>query len=174
MNNRTNKVNKKNKTNKDLEEAEEHNIFYDKEDGNTSSEGEGEDLMENFDEDYQKISHLDKYEEDGLDNEEVSDIDLSEKRRADDELNERDRKDRFLTNRIPAGLLRDLDENSDEEEYRRHLKSKKLKFSNEEFKEKEDDSVVNEKFVDPKDVKGKERDWLKEPSNQRKIYILFG
>lgn len=160
--------------NKNKDEAEEHNIYYDKNNGDTSSEGEGDDLLDNIEDDYKKIDHLDKYEEDGIDNEDMSEMDESDRRRADEELDERDKKDRFLTSRIPAALLRDMEENSDEEEYRRHLRSKKLKFVNEDFKEKEDISVANEKYVDPKDVKGKERDWLKEPSNQRKIYGLFG
>ena len=50
------------------DEAVEDNDFYD--DGNlksNESEEDGEDLMENMEKDYQRNEQLDRYEEDGLD-----------------------------------------------------------------------------------------------------------
>lgn len=162
-----------NKKNYDLnEEAEENNILDENDHGNTSSEGEGDDLMENLDKDYKKIDHLDKYEEEGIDDEEMySEMDEEERKEAERKLDEKDKKNRILSSRIPAALLREYDENSEDEELRKNMRNKHMRFI--ENQEREDEIIQVENFIDQYNTKGNLEDWLKQRQTQKMIIKSF-
>jgi hypothetical protein len=62
------------------------------------SEGSGEDLFENAEEDYKEIGMLDEYDENLLDRrDDLGEIDFDERQRAEEEMAERDRREgRFV------------------------------------------------------------------------------
>ena len=147
-------------------EAKENNLYYDKE-GDTSSEGSGDDLLNNMEDDYKRIDHLDKYEDEGLDNDEISSMDEKTRKKAEKVLYERDAKNKILTNRLPAAFMNDLES---EDEDRKILRNK-MKFT--EYNEKEEDIAQAEKYIDHQNVKGEQEEWLKQPQTQRYIYKSF-
>ena len=75
------------------DEAVEDDDFYD--DGNlksNESEEDGEDLMENMEKDYQRNEQLDRYEEDGLDDDRQNELNIHERMQVDDQLDQQERK----------------------------------------------------------------------------------
>lgn len=159
-----------NKKSKKIEEAEEAGIYYEDEEGKTSSEGSGDDLEENLEEDYKIIPELDKYEDEGLDNEDYSEINEEERRKVEEELGIRDQKNKLMTGRIPAALLREYEEDSDEEQMRKNMKEKRMRFID---ADQEAQVADADKFIDHEDIKGKKDDWLGEVHTQKYIYKQF-
>lgn len=60
-----------------------------------SEEPEGEDLIQNMEEDYKPIPELDRFEQEGIDDQSMSEnLDFDVRRRAEEELEQRDRQKR--------------------------------------------------------------------------------
>ena len=124
-----------------------------------SSEGEGEDLMENMEKDYEPKPELDDYEEEGLDEGEYSEMDAEERKKADEEMYKRDVERMKESGRLPRAVI-DEYEFSDEEEQlerrkmRTHFKQTVM-LDDEEYKD-------TENYLNREDVKGKSSQWLRE------------
>lgn len=71
-------------------EAEESQEHVDDDSALPQSEEEGQDLIEHAERDYEKIDELDRYEDEGVDAENV-DLNPEARRKAEKELNLRDR-----------------------------------------------------------------------------------
>lgn len=92
------------------EALEDNEVFIDDDDeANLPQEDfeEGDDLMERIDRDYRAIPALDQYEDEGVDNEDVSHLSYEARRRADREIDIRNRESG--RGRIPAALLNDTE-----------------------------------------------------------------
>lgn len=72
------------------EEAIEEHEIVEEDDKSASSEGEGDDLMNNIEDDYKAVPELDEYEAEGIDEEDVDEIDPEARHLADRELDERE------------------------------------------------------------------------------------
>ena len=72
-------------SNQEAEEERELNDS-DREFGSQDKNIKGDDLDQYEDKDYNKIEQLDDYEREGLDDNQYSDMDLSQKRKADEEI----------------------------------------------------------------------------------------
>jgi len=65
------------------EEAIEEKEIVEEDDKSASSEGEGDDLLNNIEDDYKAVPELDQYEVDGIDEDDVDDIDPEARRLAE-------------------------------------------------------------------------------------------
>lgn len=73
------------------EEAIEEHEIVEEDDKSVSSEGEGDDLLNNMEDDYKAVPELDEYEAEGIDDEEdVDDIDAEARHLAEREIDERE------------------------------------------------------------------------------------
>ena len=155
----------------DLEEAIEEKVQIDDDDQQIESEGEGDDLMKDMEKDYVPIKELDEYEEQGLDEEEYSEIAVEERKKAEKELDDRDNKKMQKKGRVPMALLDEMDEISEDQENLKNRMKQRMKFvaGTEDEAEYKDTS----EFLNRTDVKGKLSEWLKEPHVQRYIQISF-
>ena len=155
----------------DLEEAIEDKVNIEDDDQPIESEGEGEDLMKDMEIDYVPIKELDEYEEQGLDEEEYSQMAYEERKKAEKSLDERDKNKFIKSGRVPLALMEELDEYSEEENLKNRLRKQKMKFTS----GAEDDSEYKDttEFLNRTDVKGKLSDWLNEPHVIRYIQISF-
>ena len=121
--------------------------------------------------DYVPIKELDEYEEQGLDEEEYSQMAYEERKKAEKSLDERDKNKFIKSGRVPLALMEELDEYSEEENLKNRLRKQKMKFTS----GAEDDSEYKDttEFLNRTDVKGKLSDWLNEPHVIRYIQISF-
>jgi hypothetical protein len=87
----------------------------DEEDKAPSSEGEGDDLEDRMEEDYQKNDMLDNYENIGIDDDLQNELGREDRLQAERLLNERDRKNIRSDKRMPTALMMD-DEMSEDRE----------------------------------------------------------
>lgn len=169
MNSKVKKVKKSAIDNND--EALEEEVNYNDENNSNSDEVSGEDLMNNLEDDYKAIPHLDKYEGEDLDDNDISDMDQSERRKVDEYLNRRDKKDMLLSSRVPAALMKDLEEDSEEEQLR--LKTRKMRFADYKEQDNDDNRAKAENYIDYQDVKGSMSEWLRDPSTINYMHIWF-
>lgn len=166
------KKNKNSKVNVNNDEAIEDNRLYD--DEQSHSEEQGEDLMENIEDDYKPISHLDKYDEDEFDDEEVEELDDYERRKVDEKLDRKDKSKYVKSGRIASALLQEEEVDSDEENLRN--KTKKLRFVDYMGDQGDGDDPNKKKaenFIDYQDVKGNFVEWVKHPNTINYIQLWF-
>jgi len=155
----------------DLEEAIEEKVQIDDDDQPIESEGDGEDLMQDIEKDYVPIKELDEYEEQGLDEEEYSDMAVEERKKVEKELDDRDKNKFIKQGRVPLAMM-DVEEYSEEEEnLKNRLKKQRMKF----IIGAEDETEYKDttEFLNRTDVKGKLSDWLKELHVIKYIQISF-
>jgi DNA replication licensing factor MCM2 len=127
--------------------------------------------------DYQEIPELDKYEEEGLDNEEYDNMDEEAKREAEKRLNERDRELLALRRRLPAALQ--IGEESDTELddlqrdflRRRRERDQMLEYRIDDDEEEKGED--EERYLDASEARGKLHLWIKEPRTIRWIRRNF-
>lgn len=159
----------------DLEEAVEERLNLDDEDDReASSEESGEDLMANMEKDYEDKPELDYYDPDGLDEEIYPEMDPDAIREVDKKLNKRDRDNKAtFTSRIPAKLLDELINDSEEDPDTLLKKRKELQFRNNENELYDQDYRDDENYLKRDEQKGKLSDWLRQPHVIRYIQGEF-
>lgn len=154
------------------EEAEEVADVDD--DAPAEEEGEGEDLMENMDKDYEAIPELDKYEAEGIDENEYEPINEEQKREAEEVLRRRDVEQLAAQRRVPAALL-EADQESDlEEDLREAIRRSRQRAAEADLALDEgEDEEGDERHLDIEEVKGKLPEWINEARTQRWIRRAF-
>lgn len=105
--------------------------------------------------DYQANEELDRYELDGIDDDQQLELNLNERMQAERLLNERDRRTNMQGKRMPAALQMD-EEMSDDMELNRQLRGERRAFGGFE----EEDDVDYAAFIDGTDIKGSHQEWL--------------
>jgi DNA replication licensing factor MCM2 len=153
----------------EIGEAIEERMEIEEEEKSGSSEGEGDDLMENLEKDYEPIPELDEYQREGLDDEQYSQMDPEERKRVEDMLNERDKGQRGRSKRIPTAILDELEGYSDDEENLR--KRRKVMFTKDVIESEEYKDT--ESYLNREQVKGKLSEWLRQPHVIRYIHGAF-
>lgn len=141
-------------------------------------EEEGEDIMENMEVDYKPIEKLDEYNMDHLDREEAySEMDFEQKRRADEQINRRHRREgRVVNNRKLPDFVKD---HSDESFFSEGLDASGtlIQQKKEEFYERlgEEEGVEEEedKYHDLEQIRGRLAEWIKDPKTIRFIKRSF-
>ena len=108
------------------------------------------------------------YDKEGIDDAEYANLPLEERLKIDAKLKSRDEKK--VHSRIPKAILDEL-EGSDDEELLRQRRHRHLVF-NANIKD-EDDSKIEQTFINPELVKGRMVDWLQEPHTIRYIRAQF-
>ncbi|EGR31577.1 mcm2-3-5 family protein, putative [Ichthyophthirius multifiliis] len=166
------------------EEAIEENSIIEEEEIPVSSEGEGDDLMEQIEDDYKPMPELDRYEVDGLDDEEeYDDMDISVRQKAEREIDERNYLKYANQKRIPEALKEfDLGE-EDEEDINLKFQRRRQMYddensnsgSQEDENQQEEDKDEREfdKYLDREQAKGKLHLWIKEETTVRFIRKTF-
>ena len=81
----------------------------------TESEGEGEDLEDNMERDYQAIPALDNYENVGIDDERQKELSMQERRKVDQMLEAEDRAKLAKKKRLPEAMITEFDEEFSED-----------------------------------------------------------
>ena len=134
------------------------------------SEESGEDLIENMDNDYKAIPELDRYEKEGIDDNENSDRRLTAEQRlqVDRLLNERDRKIAAKGQRRPVTML---DDDSEDDDLARQLRRERLKITQEQ--EADGDEEDDAKYLDIEEAKGNITEWLQQPRTIKFIRNQF-
>jgi len=146
-------------------------------DKSAESEGSGEDIMENPEADYKAIPELDAYEQEGVDEAAYPDMDLDDKQKADEEVDNRNRKrlEKTFGSRIPVAVLKEDyfdDPDDDREDLWKRLRNQKMKF-NEGIEVNDEEYKDTENYINREDVKGKLSEWLKQPNIIRYIQKTF-
>jgi DNA replication licensing factor MCM2 len=126
--------------------------------------------MKDMEKDYVPIKELDEYEEQGLDEEEYSEMAVEERKKVDSELDNRDKKKSGKSGRIPRAM-EEVEEYSEDENLQKRLHRQRMKFTA--GAEDETEYKDTSEFLSRTDVKGKLSDWLKEPHVNRYIQISF-
>mmetsp|Transcript_9857 Transcript_9857/g.24280 ORF Transcript_9857/g.24280 Transcript_9857/m.24280 type:complete len:895 (+) Transcript_9857:158-2842(+) len=118
-----------------------------------SEEPEGEDLFDdNVERDYRAIPELDKYDEKMLDSGDYDQIDLDERRKADREMNKRDRERARREGRVPRAF-----EDDEEEEQRPRRRRRIQQEGDEMLEDAEDDAAA---YVNLDEYHGTLSEWL--------------
>ncbi len=113
---------------------------------------------------------MDKYDREGLDDEHYDEMDQDQRRQVDERLNERDKVERTFKSKIPVAILNELEDEEDEEVWRRKRKEK-YRLAQENYNEQE--IIDTEKHLKREDVKGNLSEWLNQPHVIRYIYNCF-
>ena len=111
------------------------------------SEEQGEDLIEDAERDYEAIDELDRYENEGVDSEDIE-LNPEARRKAEYELNKRERMDK-------EAHLDDYffeDDDDDEAELRRRRDYY--------YKDDEDEDIDERRFIDPEECRGNLHVWI--------------
>ena len=128
----------------------------------TESEGEGEDLEENMERDYQAIPALDNYENVGIDDERQRELTMQERRKVEQKLEAEDRAKLAKKKRLPEAMFSEFDEEfSEDNELQKQLRRERLWMQQEEEMEAEEEEEA--KYLDMEDPKGKISEWLRQP-----------
>ena len=160
-----------------LEAYQGHEI-EDEEQIQPNEEEEGEDIMEDMEADYRSIAKLDEYDINQLDNEEdYSEMDLSQKRKADEEINKRiKREQRPVNNRKLPEFMKDQSDESYLSEAL-DVSGTLMQQKKEEFYERlgdgELDEEDDEKYHDLEQIRGSLSEWIKDPKTVRFIKRSF-
>ena len=152
------------------DDVDESEIIEGSEKANESEES-GEDLMENINNDYKAIPELDRYEKEGIDdNDDNNDKHLSagERLHVDKLLDERDRKLAAKGQRRPVAML---DEDSEDDDLARQLRRERLKINQEQ--EADGDEEDDAKYLDIEEAKGNITEWLQQPRTVKFIRDQF-
>jgi len=98
------------------EEAEEdNNMFDDAGVKSNESEEDGIDLMDDMEKDYQGNEQLDKYENEGLDNDNQNELNIHDRLAVDQELDLQERKKATMGQRRAGALMEDEFGDEDDE-----------------------------------------------------------
>lgn len=146
-------------------EDESELLGYNRED----DEEDGEELFgDEMERDYQPMPELDRFEEDGLDdNADLSDLSMSERMAAEREMRKRDREEMAATGRMRRGLLYDSDDDEAQPSRRRRLGERAAEGA-------EDDEEQIESIDNLEDTKGHSvREWVTLLAPNREIYNRF-
>lgn len=136
------------------------------------SEVSGEDLMENMQQDYQHIPELDRYEKEGMDdNDEVNEQQLTagERIQVDKLLNDRDRKTAVKNKRLPVAMLEEDD--SEDDDLARQLRRERQKIDRDQDVDGDEDDDA--KYLDIEEAKGNTTEWLQQPRTIKFIRHQF-
>lgn len=142
-------------------------------DKDASSEESGEDLMENMEQDYRAIPELDRYEREGIDdNEEVNYQQLNAHERVNIEklMDQRDRQLAYKNKRRPVAMLEE--EYSEDDDLARQLRKERQRHnheSNQDLEDEDDDA----KYLDIEEAKGNTTEWLQQPRTIKFIRHQF-
>jgi DNA replication licensing factor MCM2 len=139
------------------------------EDQDIESEGSGEDLDENMDEDYRAIPELDQYEAEGIDEEDYSDLDYDARQAADADINRRRLAEHLTSSRVPSAF----NASSLETDFDIALLSRHRAMRNNILRGTQVDDDLEDQALDFEDPKGKLSDWIKNPKTQAYIFKTF-
>lgn len=92
-----------------IPEAQEDRVIDIEDSTPVDNYDEGEDLMENRDKDYRAIPELDTYENDGVDGQRFSRMDMQDRRQAEREIDERDIRNKNAGSRLPTAMLNETE-----------------------------------------------------------------
>lgn len=136
------------------DEAQEDQIGVASSQGTPEEEESGEELInDNMINDYKPIPELDRYEEEGLDDEQdFEDMDIEQRRKAEEEIDRR-RRINLDDRRVPQAL-HDLSE-PEEMVIERD-------FMEERFEEEDTDVLEEEKYLNIEECRGKLNEWIKD------------
>lgn len=162
------------------EEAEEDMMLDDRSVGPAEDDSQaGENLDDNFEDDYVSNQHLDQYEEADMDDRSYSDMSIAARRRAEAEMDKRDaqrRGNRRLgpNRNIPRGVRDDLpDDLSQANEH--ELEERRRQFQRQEFPDDDvnDNAEGDADFLDLERARGKLPEWIRKPETRRWIRKSF-
>lgn len=135
-----------------------------------SDEGiEGDDLIEGMERDYEARPELDRYENDGLDNEDQNELDFLGRQAVEQQLNYEEHKGNQRRARIPGAFMDDeYDDDQDEvmhNQMRQERMRQMMRDGNEMHHEDSDPERADDmqNLLDFEDVKGPLSVWLKKP-----------
>jgi DNA replication licensing factor MCM2 len=140
----------------EIEEAEEDNVLDEVE---SESEGSGEDLEDTLEQDYREIPELDRYEQEGIDEDEYSEISYDARREAEEQLELRDTANRIINSRRPEALMQDFTSDLDSTLLNRLRRTQPGLEARLDAMDIEDE---DEKAIDMEDAKGNLKNWIKE------------
>lgn len=154
-----------------MEEAEEERPEIVQEEEKAESEGEGEELLEGAEEDYQPIPELDKYEPTPADQEKVEPMTIDERKEAERDLNERDREQANFSKRAPAVLDEEMEDDLEEAAKRRAFRERQRNRARAAEAEGRVDEL--DLALDMEEMKGKPSEWLSQPHTIKWIKHQF-
>mgnify|MGYP003440991718 CR=1 FL=1 len=166
------------------EEAIEENLNLTDEDPVVNSDEEGEDLNENLEKDYEVVDNLDEYDYDDLDEKSYSNISFEAKRKADQEIEKREKLSRQRavqnqgSNRHRPKAMNDEYDNSilsDGTDFSRELRNKRETYFEEMLNDDdlEEDDELDQKFSNIEEIRGKLTDWITDSKTVRYIQRSF-
>lgn len=141
---------------------------------------DGEDIIENMDEDYEYIEKLDNYDANDLDEREFSEMSIGARRRAEEQIQKRERQQRkrtsnqHLENRKLPRALKDDSEDSVISDFSRTNRNR-FNYDNiyEQQNNDSDDDQFDAKYSDINMIRGKLPEWIEEDSTKRFIRKSF-
>lgn len=161
------------------EEAEEDRDAYindDVEQNNEDESEEGDNLDDHYSKDYQEIPGLDKYESEGIDEDDYSQISESARREAERMLDDRERENVAHNRRVPQAMMMNETEESllsEGHDLTDEIRKRREKHFQECDDEPEDDDPEDEKYLDLEEMRGKLNTWIREPRTIRFIRRHF-
>lgn len=157
------------------EAIEDRELDMDEEQLGDGLEEEGEDLMENFENDYKEMGELDRYNKEELDDAEYSDLETDQKRKADRIVDERNKERLAHNKRLPAAFMDDRSEFSNELDPASRFKNRRGEnYSELQMEEEYDgDEEDDERFMDLDEMRGKLSTWINDPKTVRYIKKTF-
>ena len=162
----------KNQEENSQEAIEDKDFIEDDNPEEDQEEPEGEDIENNYYEDYKPIDELDKYDKAEFDDKNYEELSPEERRKVDKILNEREeRRKRQYGSRVPAALLAEMEEEGEEDEAWRLKKRKMMVFGEPVLQEDEYKEMEN--YLNQEQIKGKESTWLQEPHTIRFLRTAF-
>ena len=132
---------------------------------NSEDEVEGDDLMDNMEQDYEARPELDRYEADGLDDEQQMELSAQGRMAAEVELDERERRQMAMGQRRPRAFLDDEFDDDQDELLHNQLRQERMQQMMRDHDIGMEDSQADEmgNLLDFEDVKGPLSVWLKKP-----------
>jgi DNA replication licensing factor MCM2 len=141
-------------------------------DKDNDSEVSGEDLMDDMEKDYQPIPELDRYEKEGIDDDEEVDahrLTADDRIRVDMLLNKRDREAAMKNKRLPVAMLED--DYSEDDDLARQLRKERQKINHEQDVDGEDEEDIG--HLEMGEAKGNINEWLQQPRTIKFIRNQF-
>ncbi|CAD8203713.1 unnamed protein product [Paramecium octaurelia] len=151
------------------EEALEEQVGVQSSEGTPAEEDSGEELInDNMMNDYKPIPELDRYESDGIDDEEVQgEMDYEQRRRAEEEIQRR-RRINMDDRRIPRAI-QNLSDSEDEalDQFGERV------YIEDPFEEEDTDVVEEERYLNIEECRGKLNEWIKDDRTKAWIKRAF-
>lgn len=163
----------------DQDEAEEDRDAYINDDVDPQNEDESEEadnLDDHYSKDYQEIPGLDKYESEGIDEEDYSQISESARRQAERMLDDRERDNHAHNRRVPQAMMMNETEESllsEGHDLTDEIRKRREKHFQECDDEDNEDDPEDEKYLDLEEMRGKLNAWIREPRTIRFIRRHF-